>query len=190
MTPIKSASPAMLPHELLVSDFAERARAAGLAFVNESTLWEKPELVAWLIGTYGDATRVHQGSRRGSAKITKLDPVETGTLESVLTDARVRALSALEGAAISRDPTAFARAMAARNVLLPIVDRNAKSGWMPVDVPRMRLVDRVLSLFAADALTRPDEFTKGLYVCHRCERVRIDAGAREAPCVCEAKDSR
>ena len=58
---------------------------------------------------------------------------------------------------------------------------------MPVDTPRMRLAYRVLTLFAADALTRPAEY-EDLAVCHRCERVRFKQ--LEAKCACEGANER
>jgi hypothetical protein len=44
-------------------------------------------------------------------------------------------------------------------------------GWAPVDVPAIRLKDRVLALFAADFLSRPEAFVAELHVCTRCESI-------------------
>jgi len=49
----------------------------------------------------------------------------------------------------------------------------------------MRLAYRVLGLFAADALTRPDDY-ETLTVCHRCERVRFRC--LEETCGCTRSD--
>ena len=45
----------------------------------------------------------------------------------------------------------------------------------------MRLAARVMTLFAADALSRP-EIYDSLTVCHRCERVRFRD--IDAECIC------
>ena len=41
-------------------------------------------------------------------------------------------------------------------------------GWAPRDRARLRLRDRVLALFAADYLTRPETYARELYVCPDC----------------------
>ena len=63
------------------------------------------------------------------------------------------------------------------NRLLAFVGRSARNEQPPY--PQMRLGARVESLFAADYLTRPRDYTSELFVCHRCECVVFDHEARE-----------
>ncbi len=44
--------------------------------------------------------------------------------------------------------------------------------------PRLTLVDRVLSLIAVDAITRPEDFEHSLFVCDRCHQPVFDVAAR------------
>ena len=128
--------------------------------------------------------------RRQSLIMERANSVETSTVATVLTDARVRVLSVLESAVLSRDTIAFAERVAERGLLGAVVDSQGHAGWRPLSIPQMRLTDRVLSLFAADALTRPDDYRNMLTVCHRCEGVRIELEARETRCRCERRSSR
>lgn len=58
------------------------------------------------------------------------------------------------------------------------VDEDGCYAWVPVDAARMRLEDRVASLFAADYMNDAPAY-RDLYVCHHCEAVVFDADARE-----------
>jgi hypothetical protein len=49
---------------------------------------------------------------------------------------------------------------------------------LPRARPRMTLVDRVLSLIAVDAFTRPEDFEHSLFVCDRCHQPVFDVAAR------------
>src|SRR4029077_8300321 len=50
---------------------------------------------------------------------------------------------------------------------------------LPRARPRMTLVDRVLSLVAVDAITRPEDFEHSLFICERCRQPVFDVASRE-----------
>jgi hypothetical protein len=187
MSPKPAPAPTLLLHGVRVADVVARCRVAALAFTNGAGAWEKAQLAHWLIGPYRDAT--HMGSNAPPPMFTARPRghVEPAGVDELLADAHVRVVSVLENAAISRDKTAFAKKIAAEHAMHPIIDVDAHTGWMPIDTPRMRLAYRVLTLFAADALSRPAEY-ENLTVCHRCERVRFKH--LEAKCACETGENR
>jgi len=170
--------------------------------------WTKQDLAVWLAGPYRAVTRAAiVKPRRDTPQLSKsdiagLDPNAStpdrsaglARLDDVIREARWRVLAELESAAISRGRVAFAtRARSlghvrwiddgeeARDVVALARDgagAPSQPGWYAVDVPGMRLRDRVLSLFAVDCLTHPLDYERALVVCHRCEKVTFDAAAR------------
>jgi len=64
-------------------------------------------------------------------------------------------------------------------------DAKGAQGWVPVAYPRMRLLDRVLSLIAADHLMRAGDYETRLFQCTACEALSFDA-ARRALGICGA----
>lgn len=165
---------------------AERCRRAGLSFINGGGSWTKADLGLWLVGAYRDAT--HSGSvppsphhRAGHRSI------EPAAVDDLLADAHVRVLTVLENLSISRTKTSFAHRLLAAHAMIEVTDASGATGWMPVAAPRMRLAYRVLTLFAADALTRPEDY-EWLTVCHRCEHVRFRH--QDKDCVCTRASQR
>ena len=166
-------------HEIVVSEsdaelVADECRAAGLAFLEGAASWDKRELGEWLLGPYRDATR---HARRGErcAMIDDATNVTRSSVGDVVRSARETVVAALaEAARGGMDEFAVCsvqrkQVVAARSSLGAI--------WVPVDV-RARLADRVCSLFAVDALLRPEDYERELFVCGECESVSFDAYAR------------
>jgi hypothetical protein len=146
--------------------------------VNGSPTWDKAELAAWLVGPYRDATTAGASSPRAPHSVP--DRPRAGVLGDVIAEARWRVLSVLESVAL--DSRAIAR-LTSHRAVQRFIDRRGQEGYRPVDVVRMRLADRVLSLFAADARTRPRDYGRGgVRVCAMCERVTIQDGG--TPCKC------
>ena len=46
--------------------------------------------------------------------------------------------------------------------------------WVPVDLPRMRLTDRVTSLVAVDYLMRPQDYEHNAVVCIECGKTSFE----------------
>jgi hypothetical protein len=61
----------------------------------------------------------------------------------------------------------FVREAMANESVVPRCD-GGSGRIVPVDMQRMRLIDRILSLAAADCLARPFDYTKRLHTCSQC----------------------
>lgn len=156
---------------------ARAARVAAIGFVNGEH-WSKRQLVAWLLGAYRRATTAserpaHGRSEGSSPRVrTSVTAVEVG---AIVESARAEVLEALATHASRR--AAFMRAVDAGHVV-PFDDGSGRAVLMPVDVPGMRLADRVIALFTADFVARPDEYATLFTVCARCKRIHFDVEAR------------
>src|SRR5690606_27876075 len=104
--------------------------------------------------------------------------VDSPRIDDLLTSTRGRMLAALEKAALSDGELEGAGELIDRGFVRRAIDEDGVAVWIPVDGARMRLHDRVRALFVADYLNDPVAY-RSLYVCHRCEAVVFDEGARE-----------
>ena len=156
---------------------AEECRLAALELMaGAASGWDKLDLVLWLTGPYHRATRhVPRGER--TTHVDDEAEIEPEALDELVVRVRGQVLASLEKAALDDGVLDFADDAITRGIVRKATDENGDEVWVPVDVSRMRLRDRVRSLFAADYLNAPDAYIE-LYVCHRCEAVVFDAGAK------------
>lgn len=156
---------------------AAECRQAALAFVNGvASGWDKLDLVLWLTGPYARATRhVSRGER--VAGLGEENDVSSDTIEELVTRTRSRIVASLETAALADGTLDFAVDAMDRAMVRRALDVDGEVVWVPADNTRMRLEDRVRSLFAADYLNDPGAYA-ALYVCHRCENVVVDENAK------------
>jgi hypothetical protein len=156
------------------SAVALECRTAALDFMaGVADGWTKLDLALWLSGPYALAARYAQGRDLGAPS----RPIAADTLENLLVQTRSHILAGLELAALPRAGRfGFVEdALIHHHVVrVPLAD----AIWVPVDRARMRLRDRVQSLFVADCLNAPDDY-QHLYVCHHCERIVFEPGARD-----------
>jgi hypothetical protein len=142
-----------------VSHAAEVCRSAVRAFLGMSS--DKRALSAWLLGPYQDATAF--APRRNSHTIqARHDSVPpSGPLQGVedlVGDAKRAVRHAVHTALGPEGSEGLIR------LLPPVVHVTAAHdvygghGFVPMDIARTKLTDRVLSLVVADYLTRPDDF--------------------------------
>jgi hypothetical protein len=190
----------LLASDTTVAELAAASRAAALEFTNGAETWAKSDLGEWLAGPYRRVTSAVSGSRpsipplsqartRPSSvySVTPGRSIAPAAVDDVLSDALTRVLTVLENASISRRPTAFAEELLARGHVVRVTDARGAHGFAPVASAHMRLVHRVVSLFAASALANPHDWAT-LGVCYWCARVRLRC---EAPsCVCAASARR
>lgn len=172
------------PGRMLLDDGASRdsvaaeSREAAVAFMNGVPKgWDKLDLALWLTGPYARATgHVPRGERvAGMTDETEVDP---GTVDELVTRVRSQLVAALEKAALSEGTLDFAVEAMDRGLVRRAIDRDGEIVWVPVDSARLRLRDRLRSLFAADYLNDPGAYA-ALYVCHRCENVVFDEDAKK-----------
>ncbi len=83
-------------------------------------------------------------------------------------------LALLEELALPDGESDYVDAAIQSGALVQGEDELATPVWLPVDVPRMFLRDRLRALFVADYLMSPDDYVRELFVCDRCERVVFD----------------
>lgn len=164
-----------------VETVAGDCRDAALCFVNGvGKGWTKRDLALWLTGPYRTATRHATGGERTAAldHLGDEDVVGEHRIDELMRKVRGQVLAALEEAALPNGTVGFVHESLRLRHLAPRVDEDGISLWVPVDQARMRLKDRILSLFSCDYLMRPDDYAHELTVCHKCEMVVFDEHAK------------
>lgn len=139
--------------------------------------WSKVDLAMWLLGPYARATRYTKHGER--TNVSGRSTVAAEAIELILQTARARLVSALEEAVDAGGVLDFADEAIDKGFVRRAVDQEGFEVWVPVDGARMRLEDRVGSLFVADFLNDPQAYAS-LFVCPRCESVVFEEGARAA----------
>lgn len=170
-----------LPEDVGSIALANACRESALAFLNEAERWGKAELAMWLMGPYAQLTRHVAGVARGSGEYVRHAPmlreIDARMVERVVRSAREEVLEVLARAGDADGGAAFAFAMLAAGFVARCEDKTQRPGWVPTADAR-RLADRVLSLFAADYLTRPGDYETELSICGHCKTVEFDGVSR------------
>lgn len=157
---------------------AAECREAAVAFVNGAAAgWDKLDVALWLTGPYARATGHMSRGERVAGMIGESE-VDSEVIVELVTRVRSQLLAGLEKAALSEGTLDFAVEAMDRGLVRRAIDLDGEIVWVPVDSARMRLRDRVRSLFAADYLNDPGAYS-ALYVCHRCESVVFDESAKK-----------
>jgi hypothetical protein len=160
---------------------AQDCRSAALSFMSGVAAgWQKLDLAIWLIGPYARATRHASHGERVSALASspaEPPPVDADSVEALVTRVRGQLLASLEKGALQLGSLDFAGNAVKRGWVRQVTDADGRDAWIPVDSARMRLGDRLRSLFAADYLNAPYTYAD-LFVCHRCEAVVFDDHAK------------
>jgi hypothetical protein len=155
---------------------ATREALVEILSVGAST-WGKVELAGWLRHSYAPAV---DGSPESgvvrSEQARERRPTEE-RLHEVLRGARRRALEAAE-AALEGDVSFAMDALAAGHVV-GTVDAQGAYRFLPVDAEHMRLIERILSLLAADVLSNPMDYEQFACVCSVCGSFTFNPGARQ-----------
>ncbi|WP_394837701.1 hypothetical protein LVJ94_12390 [Pendulispora rubella] len=149
------------------AEVAAACRDAGVAFL-ETRRWNKRDLAEWLVESYQFATlRGHGGGvpkHQGTvAKETVTDLVDR--VRNEVTDALDHILTG--------DPT-FAEDCVRAGHVATLQIGNGRVMYVAMNHKSLRLSDRVLSLFAADYLMRPQDYRCRLSVCEYCRKVSFD----------------
>ncbi len=170
----------VLPRHADVFTLAHACRDAALAFVNDSDHWGPAELAMWLFGPYAQLTdHVPPQSNRGreTPRLPLLREIDASHAERLLREARVEVRNTLETMLEAEGAASFAYNMLANGMVVQCEDTHEAAGWAPTRAAQ-RLADRVLSLFAADYLTRPDDYELELSVCSLCRTIEFDVEGR------------
>ena len=179
----------MLPrHSQVASTVASTpssVRLAAAEFVRGTTFgWGRLELASWLVSHYSpclvaDAV-IHPDGPRGcsatlSAASTRLDDE---SVERLILDARCSVLRLLSELSWPSRSAAMAKRAIAAGFVIATRDRSGHQSWAPVGRKRMRLAERVGSLFIADALDNPSDYGN-VSLCRSCGELGFGAGALE-----------
>lgn len=179
--------PTLLDESATRASISADCRDAALSFMR-GTLggWSKRELCEWLVGPYAHATRHIAHGERTPSSPAGHQPLSAATLDALMATTRASVLAALEAAVLCDGTLDFAEDLADRNFVHRAVTLEGTQDedgledvvWIPIDAVRMRLIDRVRSLFAADYLNDATDY-RALYVCPKCENVVFDHGAKQ-----------
>jgi hypothetical protein len=170
-----------LPEQTGSLAIAEACRATALMFLNDSHRWGKAELAMWLMGPYSQLTQ-YVSPRNGSGEYEKrpvplLREIDVRMVERVIRSAHDEVVATLQRTYDAEGGATFAFSMLSAGFVARCEDRGSVAGWVPTSAAR-RLADRVLSLLAADYLSRPEDYEVDLGVCTHCKSVEFDAIAR------------
>lgn len=171
----RSSTQIALGDDNTVETVSAECRQAAIAFMSCIT-WDKLDLAFWLTGPYARAVR-HARRLERVATLEAPAPVEERTLGELLGSVHDEILAALTVAAHEDGALPFADEVVEAGQVRKAVDADGVPVWVPVDLPRMRLVDRVRALFAADYLNAPDAYLD-LVVCGRCNALVFDGSLK------------
>lgn len=156
---------------------ADAARLAGLVFVSSAKYgWSKRELAAWLANDYAGATLAMAGDPASvvGASADALSPTSLTerAVARLVGSARRDVVDMLASQGASLQAPSFVRNLIENGFVVGVSDTTS-FGYAAVNRPRMRLVDRVRSLFVADFLSRPRDY-QSLMVCATCDEVSFE----------------
>ena len=176
-----------------IDDVAEACRSAAIDFLDGvRDGWGKRELAAWLVGPYHQLSilRCTPDERASAVLMTPLP--DSGVLRTVtprrvaeqdvdkaMRTARKEVLRVIERFETG-DPSAetFVWRVRNRGGLARVEDENGTTGLVPNEGPTQRLVERVLSLVAADYVARPLDYEDRVTICATCKTISFDEIAR------------
>jgi hypothetical protein len=156
----------------------EQCRATGLGIVNNAQRWGKAELAGWLTGPYRRVTQyavgVHGPRSETGRRVNHTLPYQTppstevadGQVETLLGQLREEIICLFKGATLEKIDS-FSHACLNHDFVVEHVMDDGTQLYLPVDRPRMRLLERVVSLFAADALMWPGAYST-VRICDQC----------------------
>lgn len=160
-----------VPAGMSVLDFADACRRAARTLL-EGRSWGKRELAAWLLLEYAPLA-ASEKRRAKDAPMTGL--VTERQVEELLTRTRRAVRAAMTDTVVDAAPDWIDEAIASGWVARAI-DEWGESAYVPVAKPSMRLTSRVLSLLAADHLSRHETETE-----QRVSSTRIAVAPRARP---------
>jgi hypothetical protein len=184
----------VLPPRIAVDRVAAACRNAFLEILNapEGSV-RRATLAEWLDRRYRTLTRL--GRPPESSRDALLDAINLAKharlsrpsfvvsvterqVQDVVAAARAKLLVWLKELSEGETGVAAAYELMVSGVVERCVDGEGASGWVPVDVPRLPLVERIRSLVAVDFLQRAEDYERALVVCPQCHKVAFDAETR------------
>lgn len=149
---------------------AETPRQAAVLFVRDAAQagWGRRELADWLVCHYGACAVGSDDSPRRSPFPPAddwSDPcpvhVDESTISELVAAARMRTIALLEDLRDRDTGESIARSMIARGLVVAERDEHGAVAHVPVNGGRLRLAERIASLFVADYLNFPFDYWRG-----------------------------
>lgn len=157
---------------------ADDCRYAALSLLTGTAEgWGKRELAHWLVGPYAHATR-HTPRGERVAFVDHEEPITDAAIDALLGRVRTQVVASLERAAMDGGALDFSGDILLRGIVKRAVGVDGEDVWFPLDARRLRLKDRLRSLFVAHYMNDPGSYDT-LFVCHGCEDVVFDEVAKE-----------
>lgn len=151
---------------------AQSIREAGCAFVRGTASgWSRRDLAAWLLCHYAPATARANGAAPSNARAFASEAVDDALLEEIILDARVKTLRLLADLAFPSLAAARARELLAHGAVAR-VSFYGGALHAPVALARLRLSERVESLFVADWLNAPFDY-RSIDLCRACGALAV-----------------
>src|SRR5262249_41909658 len=143
---------------------------------NGAERWSKRDLALWLAGPYTLVTQTAESLVEGkpSAPRRLRRPVDPRTLACVVAEAGEFGRDLLRGSMRTDGGGVTAWDAWQRGLIVRCEDAFLNEGWIPLDLPRLRLRDRVTSLWAADYLANTADYERILSVCEVCGEASFD----------------
>jgi hypothetical protein len=167
-----------LPAEFSSESFAGACRRAYLLLLSGAVRgWGKVELANWLGGPY-ERLACPVDEKSSSWPPPSSSEVKPSRVAELLDLARADVVLVLRELTKPEGLRAFATHAVDTQLVALSRDVDGAETFVPRSRPRMSLVDRAMSLVAADALVRPSDYTDALFICTRCEAPVFDRTMR------------
>ncbi|MDF2695730.1 MAG: hypothetical protein K0S65_4113 [Labilithrix sp.] len=158
-------------------------RLAAAEFVRGTTFgWGRRDLASWLVCHYSPSLIVDAVRDNGS-EIATPARLDDESVERLILDARCTVLRLLSDLAWPSQAAATARDAVGAGFVVARRGPRGELQWAAVGRRKMRLADRVSSLFIADALENPRDY-RNVSLCRFCGELGFGARASH-PSWCE-----
>ncbi len=166
-------------------ELVDACRSAALGFMASANGWTKRQFAEWLETSYlplpigCPATPRARGYKRTPAwgttavRLGNKGKVDSDALRDIIASAHAEVAATLRSVSERGSVMGLGETLVHSQLVVRCIDADGASGWAPAATTRMRLADRVLSLFAADFLMRPWDYEGSLHVCAECDSVRF-----------------
>ncbi len=173
----------MLPRRSEIASIkpASSVRQAAAAFVRGTTFgWGRRDLASWLVCHYSpclvsDAAAQPDTQRACTASLSAASAhLDDERVEQLILDARCSVLRLLSDLGWASQAAVLARDAIGSGYVIEMRDPLGEPSWAPVGRNKMRLAERVGSLFIADALNHPRDY-RNVTLCRYCGELGFSA---------------
>jgi hypothetical protein len=129
--------------------------------------WSRRDLADWLVCQYAPCAAPASYQESPDLPPAAERALDDGIVEGIILDARRSALRLLGELVVPWQASPIARLAVASGMVVSQRDARGAVAYSPVKLKRLRLADRVASLFIADYLNRPTDY-RWLAMCREC----------------------